>query len=167
MSSRRPLHPSLIALPILAFAVAVIALVVHAATSEIAWYRLALYASVAGVITGAIEAVASYVDASNLPAHTGAREAGFRHAACDVLALVLFAATGAVLYTNLAMHRPLAIAMPLMLALLGLGAMAVSGWYGHAVMQLFRAGQALVRYPVRHVRIVQGHRRSLDVPTIG
>jgi hypothetical protein len=54
-----------------------------------------------------------------------------------------------------------------MLALLGLGAMAVSGWYSRAVMRLFHAGQALVRYPVHHARIVQGHRRSLDIPTIG
>ena len=165
MSSRRPLHPSLIALPILAFAVTVIALVVHAATGQ--GYPIALYASVAGVIAIALEAVASYVDAANLPAHTGAREAGLRHAACDALALVLFAATGAVLYTNLAMNRSLAIAAPMMLALLGLGAMAVSGWYGRTVMQQFRAGQALVRYPDRHVRLVQVPRRSLDVPTIG
>lgn len=165
MSSRQPLHPSLIALPIVAFAIAVLALIVHAATGE--GYRIAFYASVAGVVLGAIEAVASYVDASNLPAHTGAREAGLRHAACDAVALMLFAATGAVLYTNLALHRTLSVTAPMMLALLGLGAMAVSGWYGRAVMQLFHAGQSLVRYPVRHVRIVEVQRRSIDVPTIG
>jgi uncharacterized membrane protein len=165
MSSRRPLHPSLIALPIFAFAVTVLALVVHAATGH--GYQIAFYASVAGVIAVALEAVASYVDAANLPAHTGAREAGLRHAACDVLALVLFAATGAILYTNLAMNRSLAITMPLMLSLLGLGAMAVSSWYGRAVMQLFRAGQTFVQYPVRHVQLVQVPRRSLDIPTIG
>lgn len=165
MSSRRPLHPSLIALPIAAFSVAVLALIVHAATGQ--GYQIAFYASIVGMVLGALEAVASYVDASNLPAHTGAREAGLRHAACDAIALVLFAATGAVLYTNLSMHHVPAIAAPLMLALLGLGAMTVSGWYGRAVMQLFDAGQALVQYPARSVRIVEVQRRSIDKPTIG
>jgi uncharacterized membrane protein len=156
MSTRRPVHPILVAVPFVAFAVTLVALIGHAATDEAAWYRLALYADVAGVIAATIATLAGMVDAANLPAFTPAREAGLRHVAFDALALVFFAASGAVMYRNLEAGRVLGDGAPLLLGVIGLGAMLVAGWYTRALLRLYRIGRAIGRYPARSTQPLRG-----------
>jgi uncharacterized membrane protein len=167
MSIKRPVHPLLIALPLAAFAVVLIALLVHAVTGDVAWYRVALFANLGGLFVALLSTLAGMVDAANLPAFTVAREAGLRHVAYNALGLIFFAATAAVIYNRYEGHHMLGDAAPLALGALGLTSMVIAGWYGRVVLIAFELGQTIVRYPARMLARTPAppHRRS--IPTIG
>ena len=167
MSTRRPIHPLLIALPCAAFVATIVALLGHAVTRDIGWYRIALYANTAGVVVALLAVTVGLVDAENLPAFTASREAGFRHVAFEAFALVFFAASATVMFARYETHAVLADAAPLGLALLGGAAMVIAGWYGRALLRLFRLGQANLHYPARHVVVTPRPPHPRPVPTIG
>ena len=167
MSSRRPIHPVLTALPCIAFAITIVALIAHAITRDLSWYRIALYANSAGVVVALFSFTISLVDAENLPAHTAAREAGMRHVGFEAIATVLFATCASLMFAQYVTHRVLADALPLTLALLGGAAMALAGWYGNTVLRLFRLGRAIVQYPARHRVVTPRAPHPRPVPTIG
>ncbi len=167
MSIKRPVHPLLIALPLAAFAVTLIALLVHAASGNVVWYRVALFANLGGLFVALLATLAGVVDAANLPAFTVAREAGLRHAAFTALGLIFFAASATVLYNRYESHHMLGDFAPLSLCALGLAAMVVAGWYSRAVLRLFQLGQTIVRYPARRTRTVPAPPHPRTVPTIG
>jgi len=120
MSIKRPVHPLLIALPLAAFAVTLGALLAHAATGDVVWYRVALFANLGGLAVAVLSTLAGMVDAANLPAFTVAREAGFRHVAFSALGLMLFAATAMVIFNRYEGHHMLGDVAPLALGALGL-----------------------------------------------
>jgi uncharacterized membrane protein len=167
MSIKRPVHPLLIALPLAAFAVTLGALLAHAATGDVVWYRVALFANLGGLAVALLSTLAGVVDAANLPAFTIAREAGLRHVAFSSLGLVFFAATATVIFDRYEGHHMLGDVAPLALGALGLTSMVIAGWYGRVVLIAFELGQTIVHYPARmFVRErPQPHPRS--VPTIG
>jgi uncharacterized membrane protein len=167
MPTRRPIHPLLTALPCAAFAITIVALLGHLITHDASWYRVALYANAAGVIVALLALAVGVVDAENLPAFTQAREAGLRHVAFEALALVLFAASATVMFARYETHAVLGDTAPLALALLGGAAMAIAGWYGHALLRLYRLGRAIVQYPVRHVTVTPRAPHPRPAPTIG
>jgi uncharacterized membrane protein len=167
MSSRRPLHPLLTALPCIAFAITILALLAHAITRDLSWYRVALYANSAGVIVGLFAFTISLVDAENLAAHTAAREAGMRHVGFEAIALVLFALSASLLFAQYETHRVLSDAAPLALAMLGGAAMAMAGWYGNVLMRLFRLRHTIDRYTPRHGLVTPRAPHPRPVPTIG
>ncbi|HEY0252759.1 MAG TPA: DUF2231 domain-containing protein [Kofleriaceae bacterium] len=167
MSIKRPAHPLLVALPITAIALTIVALLAHAVTRDATWYRLALYLDVGASIVALLAALAGYVDANNLPKFTAAREAGIRYAAFEALALVFIATGGLVIYTRLSQHQWLGDVAPAVLGILGLGALAVAMFYGRAVMRLFYLGQAIVTNPIHHARRIPAPPHPRSVPTIG
>lgn len=167
MPIRRPIHPVLTALPCIAFAVTIVALLAHAITRDLGWYRVALYANAAGVVIALFSFTISLVDAENLPAHTAAREAGMRHVGFEAIAMVLFATCASVMFAQYVTHQVLADAVPLALAIAGGAAMAMAGWYGNTVLRLFRLGRAIVQYPARHVAVTPRAPHPRPVPTIG
>jgi uncharacterized membrane protein len=146
MSTKRPVQPILIVLPLAAFAVTTIALVAHAATGDALWYRVALFANLGGLAVALLATLAGVVDASNLPTFTVAREAGVRHVAFSALGLIFFAATATVIFNRHEGHA-LGDVAPLALGALGLTAMVIAGWYGRVVLLAFELGQTIVRYP--------------------
>ena len=87
MSNRRPIHPLLTALPCVAFAITIAALLAHAVTHDAVWYRAALYANGAGVIVALFAFTIGLVDAENQAAGSQAREAGMRHIGFEAVAL--------------------------------------------------------------------------------
>ena len=167
MSTRRPIHPLVTALPFAAVAATIVALAGHALTRDAGWYRIALYANSAGVVVALFALAIGLVDAENLPAFTASREAGLRHVAFEALALVVFAASATVMFVRYEAHAVLADAAPLVLAMIAAAAMVVAGWYGRALMRLFRLGQAIVQYPTRHAIVTPRPPHPRPVPTIG
>jgi uncharacterized membrane protein len=171
MSIKRPVHPLLIALPLAAFAVTLTALLAHAATGDVVWYRVALFANLSGLVVALLSTLAGVVDAANLPAFTVAREAGLRHVTFSALGLIFFAATATVIFNRYEGHHMLGDAAPLGLAVLGLTSMVIAGWYGRVVLLAFELGQTIVRYPARMLVPARAwphphpHRRTR--PTIG
>ncbi|HET9986983.1 MAG TPA: DUF2231 domain-containing protein [Kofleriaceae bacterium] len=167
MSTRKPIHPLLTALPFATFAVTIVALAGHAVTRDAGWYRVALYANTAGVVVALFALTIGLVDAENLPAYTASREAGLRHVAFEALALVFFAASATVMFVRYETHAALTDAAPLALAMIAGAAMVIAGWYGRALLRLYRLGQAIVQYPARHGTVTPRPPHPRPVPTIG
>jgi uncharacterized membrane protein len=137
--ARHPIHPMLVGFPIALYAVTVVALLAHVGTGDPFWYRVALYANVAGVVMAAVAAVPGLIDLVNLPSYSRARSTGLRHAGFNVLALVLFVGSGSVMYGHWR-GGVLANEVPLVLSLLGLGSTVAAGWLGWTLVQTHHVG---------------------------
>ena len=135
-----PIHPMLVAFPIALYAATIVTLLAHVATGELFWYRAALYANVGGVVMAVVAAIPGLVDLSSLPAYSTARETGLRHAACHIIALLLFAASAAVIYGNYRGGHVLSNTAPLMLSMCGLASTLVGGWLGWTLVQTHHVG---------------------------
>lgn len=145
MATKHPLQPILIALPVVAFAVAVLALAAHARTGDEVWYQRALLADLAGLVVAVLATVSGVLDTTSLPRFTVARSASLREVGFAVLGLVLFAATSTVLVTRVT-GRATGDGLPLALASIGLVATAVAAWYGRTVHVALESGQTTVWY---------------------
>ena len=146
MTTKHPVQPILLALPVVAFAGTVLALAAHARTGDDVWYQRALFADLAGLVVAMLTTVAGVLDTSTLPRFTVARSASLRQVGFDTLGLVLFAATSTALVARVAGHATGDI-LPLALASLGLVATAVAAWYGRTVHLALERGQTTVWYP--------------------
>lgn len=140
--AEHPIHPMLVAFPVALYVATVVALFVHVGTNDPFWYHMALWTNLAGVAMAIVAAVPGLVDLINLPTRSKARATGLRHAGFNVLALVLFTCSAAVLYRNF-YHRPLLHlddAAPIALGLVGLVATTAAGWLGWALVQTHHVG---------------------------
>ena len=126
----------LIAFPVALYTATVVTLLVHAGTADPFWYRVALYANIAGVVMAIVAAVPGLIDLLGVPRESRARPTGIRHAAFNTLALVLFAISAVLLY------RGGGVAAPLVLAILGLLSTLVAGALGWTLVQKHHVGVA-------------------------
>jgi uncharacterized membrane protein len=149
-----PIHPMLIAFPVALYAATVIALLVHMGTNDPFWYRVALYSNIGGVATALLAAVPGFIDlVAAVPARTRARVTGIRHAAFNVLSLVLFAISAFMLYRNAGNNLTpeagtyeLDTTAPLVLSLLGVASTLVAGWLGWTMVQTHHVGIKPTRF---------------------
>ena len=141
-----PIHPALIAFPVALYTSTVVALLVFLGTHDGFWYRVAMWTDIAGVVMAAVAAIPGAIDLFSLPERSRARTTGLRHAGFNVLALVLFAIAGVILYRNFqgianatgTFH--LDIGAPLALTIVGLCSTMVAGTLGWALVQTHHVG---------------------------
>jgi uncharacterized membrane protein len=155
-----PTHPVLVELPIVLYAATVVALVGHAIGGDVSWYRAALCASAASVAVAIVAVVPAIADLVGLSASDRWRTLGVRHAACNVVALIAFAAAGATIYSNYARVHELGDTAPLALAGVGLVAAIVSAWLGWMMIALLGARIANAR--LANARIARARMASVD-----
>jgi uncharacterized membrane protein len=142
-----PIHPMLIAFPVALYVATVATLLVHVATGDSFWYRVAMWSNISGVVMAAIAAVPGLIDLLNLPRHSRARATGFKHAAFNVLALALFAISAVMLFRNAGGTQDIAsgqyeleVAAPLALSILGVLSTLAAGWLGWTLVQTHHVG---------------------------
>jgi uncharacterized membrane protein len=141
-----PIHPMLVAFPIAFYTATAAALIAYLATQEAFWFRLALIANIAGLVTAVIAVIPGAIDLFSLPAGSRARATGVKHAGANVLSNVLFAITAIVLYRTWTQRVPtdeayvLDVTLPLVLSVVGLLAMMVGGWLGWTMVQTHHVG---------------------------
>lgn len=144
-----PIHPMLIAFPVALYVSTVVALFAFLGTYDPFWYRVAMWANIAGVVTAAVAAIPGLIDLIALPAKSRARVTGLRHAAFNVLALSLFAISAALIYrswsSGVGAYRLDATA-PLVLSLLGVLSTVTAGWLGWIMVQNHHVGVHPSRY---------------------
>jgi uncharacterized membrane protein len=88
-----PLHPMLVGLPVTLYLATLVCFAAAALGADPFWYRVAVYANLAGVVTAAVAAVPGFIDwAFGVPRGTPAKATGLAHMAFNVLALAAFAA---------------------------------------------------------------------------
>lgn len=138
-----PIHPMLIAFPVALYVVTVVTLIVSAATDDPFWYRAAMWSNLAAVVMAVVAAIPGLIDLLSLPRHSRARSTGLRHAAFNVLALVLFVISVVLLYLgwrNAPTFAALDVTAPLVLSILGVCSTLVAGWLGWTLVQTHHVG---------------------------
>lgn len=144
----------LVAFPVALYVATVVSLFTHIATDDPFWFRAALWANIAGVVMAAVAAVFGLIDlVAAVPAKSRARVTGVRHAAFNVLALILFTASAITLYRNASSQfapapgvYELNVAAPLVLSILGLLSTGAAGWLGWTLVQTHHVGVRPTRY---------------------
>ena len=121
-----PIHQMLIVFPLGLLATAVIFDVIHLVTGSPTMAVVAYWMIAAGIVGGLVAAPFGLVDWFSIPAGTRAKSVGLRHAAGNVAALVLFAASW--FLRGDAPEDPSTTAF--VVALVGAGVAAASGWLG-------------------------------------
>jgi uncharacterized membrane protein len=151
--AKHPLHPMLIAFPVALYVATVVALLVHLGTHDVFWFRVGMWSNIAGVVMAAVAAVPGLIDLVSLPAKSRARVTGIRHAAFNVLALVLFAISAVMLYRNAGStlnpargNYALDVTAPLVLSILGVLSTVTAGWLGWTLVQTHHVGVHPTRF---------------------
>ncbi len=135
-----PIHPMLVSFPIALYTATVVALIVHASTGDPFWYRAAMWTNLGGIVMAVVAAVPGLVDLVFLPHYTRAKSTALRHASFNVVALLLFTCSAAVLYRNLAHNAALGDGTPLVLGIIGLASTLTAGWLGWTLIQTHHVG---------------------------
>ena len=125
-----PLHPMLVPLPIGLLVGSVLADIAFLATGrEQMWYDIAFWALIAGVVTALVAALAGLGDYLGVAVQTDARGMATAHMLINVSAVVLFAVSIMLRLDNGAFDGG-DFTPAFLLSLVGVGALAVSGWLG-------------------------------------
>jgi uncharacterized membrane protein len=141
-----PIHPMLVAFPLAFYTTTVATLLAYIGTREAFWYRFAMVANIAGIVTAVIAALPGAIDLLALPRGSRARAAGLKHAGFNLIATVLFALTAVVLYGTWS-HRVMVggeyvfdASMPLALSVVAWLAMVIAGSLGWTLVQTHHVG---------------------------
>jgi uncharacterized membrane protein len=89
---KHPLHPMLVGFPITFYTVTFLSFLAYALGAEQFWFRVAVYANLAGVLTALVAAVPGFIDwSTGVPTGSPAKATGMRHMIFNVSALTAFA----------------------------------------------------------------------------
>ena len=131
-----PLHPMLIPFPIGLLTTAAIFDVIGLLTRDGQWHTAAFWMIAAGVLAGIAAGAAGSIDFAKLPGDTRAKAVAGMHAGGNVVAMVIFA-----LAWFLRREEPADPGiLPILLAVVGAGLLAVTGWLGGELVDRMAVG---------------------------
>ena len=141
-----PIHPMIVVFPIAFYTATVATLLAYVGTREAFWYRVAMVANLAGIITAALAVIPGAIDLFSLPARSRARAVGLKHAGFNLLATGLFAITAFLLY-NAWSHRVMVdgeyvfdATVPLAMSVVAWVSMVIAGSLGWTLIQTHHVG---------------------------
>jgi uncharacterized membrane protein len=167
-----PIHPILVAFPIAFYTATVATLLAYVGTLEAFWYRVAMIANMAGIVTALIAVVPGAIDLFSLPAGSRARATGLKHAGFNLAATALFGVTALVIYRGWT-HRMMVdggyqfdATIPLAMSVVAWVSMVIAGSLGWTLVQTYHVGikPAFVR-PDRPSR--EPELEALEAPEAG
>jgi uncharacterized membrane protein len=132
-------HPILIVFPLGLLIMGLIFDLLYFATDNTAFATAAYWDIAAGIIGGLLAAVFGLIDWLNIPNDTRAKAVGMWHGIGNVVVVALFALSWWLRYSDPA-HTPSTIAF--ILALVGIGIGAVTGWLGGELVERLGVGVA-------------------------
>ena len=132
-----PVHPMLIVFPLGLLITAVIFDVVYFMTDNDSFTIVAYWCIAAGIIGGLLAAVFGLIDWLNIPSNTRAKAVGMWHGIGNVVVVALFALSWWLRYGDPA-HTASTVAF--ILALVGIGIGAVTGWLGGELVDRLGVG---------------------------
>ncbi len=136
-----PVHPMLVAFPIVSYVGALVSFVAYQASGDAFWFRSGAYCSLAGVVTALVAAVPGFIDwYTGIPRNTAPKRDGLLHAAANVTALVLFAVTLALTNGHWDDVPKPSAAIPLVLSFLGIAFTLAAGWLGSRLVYIHGVG---------------------------
>ncbi len=141
-----PIHPMIVVFPIAFYTATVATLLAYVGTHEVFWYRVAMVANLAGIVTAAIAVIPGAIDLFALPADSRARAVGLKHAGFNLLATGLFAITALLLYRAWS-HRVMVdgeyvfdATIPLAMGVIAWVSMVIAGSLGWTLVQTHHVG---------------------------
>jgi len=121
-----PLHPAMVAIPIGAFTVAVVADIVDLVRGDATWAATARLALAVGIVGALLAAVLGFIDYFAMPMSVAGRRWATRHMVINLIGVVLFATSWWLRRGDVAAVPTSAVALNV-IAFVGLG---ISGWIG-------------------------------------
>jgi uncharacterized membrane protein len=141
-----PIHPMIVGFPIAFYTATVATLLAYVGTHEAFWYRVAMVANIAGIVTALIAVVPGAIDLFALPAQSRARAAGLKHAGFNLVSTGLFAVTALLLYRSWT-HRMMVdgeylfeATVPLAMSVVAWVSMVIAGSLGWTLVQTHHVG---------------------------
>jgi uncharacterized membrane protein len=141
-----PIHPMLVAFPIAFYTATVATLLAYVGTHESFWFRVAMVANIAGIITAVVAVIPGAIDLFALPQGSRARATGLKHAGFNLLATGLFVISAVLLYRSWT-HRVMVdgeyifdATIPLAMAVIAWVSMIIAGSLGWALVQTHHVG---------------------------
>jgi uncharacterized membrane protein len=163
-----PIHPMLVAFPIAFYTASVAMLLAYIGTLEAFWYRVAMIAAIAGIVTAVIAVAPGAIDLFALPRGSRARATGLRHAGFNLLATGLFTVAAAVMVYGWR-HRVMLdgeyvfdATIPLAISVIAWVSMVIAGSLGWTLVQTHHVGIK----PARIRADVPSREPELQVPVI-
>jgi uncharacterized membrane protein len=141
-----PIHPMLVAFPIAFYTATVATLLAYVGTHETFWFRVAMVANIAGIITAVVAVIPGAIDLFALPQGSRARSTGLKHAGFNLLATGLFVISAVLLYRAWT-HRVMVdgeyvfdATIPLAMAVVAWVSMIIAGSLGWTLVQTHHVG---------------------------
>ena len=141
-----PIHPMIVPFPIAFYTSTVATLLAYVGTQEAFWYRVAMVANIAGIVTAVLALIPGAIDLRSLPNPSRARTVGLRHAGFQGLATGLFAVTALLLYRGWS-HRVMVggeyvfdATVPLAMSVVAWVSMVIAGSLGWTLVQTHHVG---------------------------
>jgi uncharacterized membrane protein len=149
----RAIHPMIVVFPIAFYTSTMATLLAYVGTQDAFWYRVAMIANIAGIITAALAVIPGAIDLLWMPFTSRARSASLKHAGGSALATGLFAATAFLLYDS--WHHRVVVdgkyvidaTIPLAMSVVAWVSMMIAASLGWALVQTHHIG---VSSPVHH-----------------
>jgi uncharacterized membrane protein len=148
-----PIHPMLVAFPIALYTATVATLLAYVGTLEAFWYRVAMVADIAGIITALLAVIPGAIDLFALPKDSRARATGLSHAMFNLVATGLYAVTAVLTYRGWTQRVMIDgeyrfdAAIPLAMSVVAWVSMVIAGSLGWALVQIHRVGIEPARVP--------------------
>jgi uncharacterized membrane protein len=135
-----PLHPMLVGFPVAMYSAALVCFAALQLGADPFWFRIGVYANVAGVCTAAVAAIPGLIDwAFGVPAGTPAKATGLLHMLANVAALCVFAVNAYLVWGQRFSIAP-PVGQALLLAVIGVALTGVAGFLGWKMVQVHHVG---------------------------
>ena len=136
-----PIHPMLVAYPIAFYTATLVAYLIYQFGGQAQfWFRVAIVATIAGVVMAVVAALPGFIDwAMGIPGETEAKNVGLRHMILNVVALVLFIVLAIVNTGQWDATTPSA-GLGIILALIGVLLTVAAGAHGWTLIQTHHVG---------------------------
>jgi uncharacterized membrane protein len=141
-----PIHPMIVGFPIAFYTATVATLLAYVGTHEAFWYRVAMIANIAGIVTALVAVIPGAIDLFALPAGSRARATGLKHAGFNLIATGLFVVTAMLLYRSWT-HRMMVngeylfeATIPLAMSVVAWVSMVIAGSLGWTLVQTHHVG---------------------------
>jgi uncharacterized membrane protein len=136
--ANHPLHPAMVAVPIGAFFLALLADLGFLSDGRPFWAEMSLIALCVGIVTALIAAVLGFIDFTGLPAGSRVRGIAVYHMLINVASVLLYTVSAYLRYSFGPPYSPSTIAMGA--SFFALAILLVGGWLGGKMVFELRAG---------------------------
>lgn len=134
-----PVHPMIVPFPIAFNTATMICCIVYATNANTFWFHVAFIANCAAVVMAVVAILPGLIDWLSIPTLTDAKSTGLKHMVANVVALGLFTANAAVMFTEYSMANPPAVSH-VMMTVAGFLVMLYAGFKGWSLVQRHHIG---------------------------